>query len=344
MTVAQESQRILRELTEISAQYFNFNPPTFPSSENQDLQSTLFQNQSIVSGFGMGKDDKGAFYVRVYTSKKVKMNIENPLIAGCRAQYVFLGKDLLFNNPIPHPSPKYYTENGKFTCGSSIGAIDDFTNKPFAGTLGAIVKIGSQHFGLSNNHVFAGFNFYPKNKPFNMPAPMDTTPTQTARTETIGRLANIFPLAFGGPDFVTTNTMDAALIKIDDIAKVSSKQGTFFDSPIRTKDPTQGMKVKKVGRTSGQTFGTVEAVTPLKRLNTDEKRIPYFLCGPMWEVAPQEKGAVFSEGGDSGSLIVTEDEQFAVGLLVAGSKAGTTFIIPIQPILSHFGAQIVNGL
>jgi PKD repeat protein len=51
----------------------------------------------------------------------------------------------------------------------------------------------------------------------------------------------------------------------------------------------------------------------------------------------------FSAGGDSGSLIVTDDaNKYLVGLLYAGS--GTrTLANPIRPVLEHFGVVIDSG-
>jgi hypothetical protein len=53
--------------------------------------------------------------------------------------------------------------------------------------------------------------------------------------------------------------------------------------------------------------------------------------------------AGFSGGGDSGSLIVTDDSQFhPVGLLFAGSST-QTIVNRIDLVLSYFGVAIDNG-
>ena len=54
-------------------------------------------------------------------------------------------------------------------------------------------------------------------------------------------------------------------------------------------------------------------------------------------------GEPFSEGGDSGALIVTADGRAAVGI-VLGGHGGMTLLIPIQKVLDFFdGATLVGN-
>ena len=48
----------------------------------------------------------------------------------------------------------------------------------------------------------------------------------------------------------------------------------------------------------------------------------------------------FSQGGDSGSLVVDAVSRSPVGLLFAGGGS-TTFANPVDLVLTHFGAQIL---
>jgi hypothetical protein len=49
----------------------------------------------------------------------------------------------------------------------------------------------------------------------------------------------------------------------------------------------------------------------------------------------------FSDGGDSGSLVVDAVTRRAVALLFAGGS-GSTFASPIEPVLARFGVEIVS--
>jgi PKD repeat protein len=102
------------------------------------------------------------------------------------------------------------------------------------------------------------------------------------------------------------------------------------------------MPVKKFGRTTGLTHGTVAEVN----VTVEVCYIAFYnLClesayfNGQLGISPGD----FSGGGDSGSLIVTEDaSNRPVGLLFAGS-ATRTIANPIGPVLSRFGVTIDPG-
>jgi hypothetical protein len=82
------------------------------------------------------------------------------------------------------------------------------------------------------------------------------------------------------------------------------------------KEAKPGMPVKKSGRSSGLTFSIVLATNVTIRIAVSNTENAVFadqiLAGPM------------SIPGDSGSLVLTEDN-YVVGLLFAGSDQATTF-------------------
>ena len=100
------------------------------------------------------------------------------------------------------------------------------------------------------------------------------------------------------------------------------------------------LKVKKFGRTTSQTKGTVNAVNATLNVNYGSAGIACFTGQVI--ITPGS----FSAGGDSGSLVVVDgkgktrgDDGKPVGLLFAGSPL-STIISPIDPILDHFGVTI----
>jgi hypothetical protein len=55
---------------------------------------------------------------------------------------------------------------------------------------------------------------------------------------------------------------------------------------------------------------------------------------------------LFSQPGDSGSLIVTKDKTGnpkSVGIVVAGDENGLTFALSLHRILQYFGVEVVSG-
>jgi hypothetical protein len=99
--------------------------------------------------------------------------------------------------------------------------------------------------------------------------------------------------------------------------------------------PAVGLGVAKSGRTTGFTTGTIGSI------NTDVRVQYQQRCnaGKKFTVTYTDQivvsGSSFSAGGDSGSLVVTNDESHQpVGLLFAGSSS-TTIANPIGEVLAR---------
>jgi hypothetical protein len=117
---------------------------------------------------------------------------------------------------------------------------------------------------------------------------------------------------------------------IEDIGTISST--------VRT--PSIGLSVEKSGRTTGHTSGTVSSIS-----TTVNVRYPS-QCGknkgPVFQFTNQVvvSGSSFSAGGDSGSLIVTNDNcNQPVALLFAGSSS-STIGNPISQVLTRLSASL----
>lgn len=111
------------------------------------------------------------------------------------------------------------------------------------------------------------------------------------------------------------NIVDCAVAKPIDNSMIGTDIMEF--GPIAgIKEPQIGMEVKKSGRSSGVTYSIILATDVSIKVNISDTEYGVFtdqvLAGPM------------SMPGDSGSLILTEDN-FAVGLLFAGSEMATMF-------------------
>ncbi len=97
-----------------------------------------------------------------------------------------------------------------------------------------------------------------------------------------------------------------------------------------TKPAMLGMAVRKSGRTTGYTEGTITLLNATVSVAYGSRTARYtgqIITGPM------------SQGGDSGSLLVDATENKAVGLLFAGSNLSTIFN-PIDKVLAALNITI----
>lgn len=298
--------------------------------------------------------------VYVYTDKRVTQKETDflpKLLNGCSVEYPQgMTEDL--GGPIQSAQGDCFTfipgVNGNdpiYCCGSSVSP----GNEASAGTLGALVrKPGGQLYGLTNNHVSGGCNHSPINLPILAPGVLDVM-ANTLPPFTIGYHSEVLPFSIGtsGNVNISDNT-DAALFRIADGSAVSSMQGSVYDTPVNVADPIEQMIVEKVGRTTGHTTGRIvgRELRPLRvKARSARNGFEGIIMFPGVFVVHGDTRP-FSEGGDSGSLVVTtraDGTKLAVGIVFAGGADSLapggkrTSILPIAPILRRFNATLVGG-
>lgn len=122
---------------------------------------------------------------------------------------------------------------------------------------------------------------------------------------------------------IYANRVDAALARPDN-PMLFQQAIAEIGRPNGTKLAQLGMEVRKQGRTTGYTEGTVTLMNATVDVSYGEDMQARFvgqvITSPM------------SQGGDSGALIVERDSLKAVGLLFAGSRRATIFT-PMQTVL-----------
>lgn len=230
-----------------------------------------------------------------------------------------------------------------------------------AGTLGTAVRdrVSGDRLILSNNHVLANSNNATIGDPVIQPGAADGGQVEN---DTIAQLARFCPIEFsqapGGcglasgyadlgnalaqilgskhrlqviqADPAATNQVDAAIARplddsdvLDEILEIGEVSGTV--------DATLGMSIRKSGRTTELTTGEVTVIDATVNVSYGSGLVATFegqiVSGPM------------SQGGDSGSLLVSGDSLQAVGLLFAGSEQ-TTIYNPIQAVLDCLEIEI----
>ncbi|MER2528528.1 MAG: hypothetical protein ABTR07_11425 [Candidatus Competibacter denitrificans] len=234
-----------------------------------------------------------------------------------------------------------YIHKGRIACGSSCAP----SAETYSGTFGALAKdADGRLFILSNNHVLAACNHVPVGMPIMAPSNSDARPNKPAPLA-IGSHHGIVELRSGEPTLVPCAEVDAAVALVIDDKKVTSWQGDAegYDTPSAIIQPKAGMKVKKFGRTSGLTYGTVEAVIPGKMpLPYKTKNFSATVWFEnVWTILGMNES--FALPGDSGSLVVTDDGQHSVGLIFAASR-DYGIIVPITEALLQLGTlSLVSG-
>ena len=210
-----------------------------------------------------------------------------------------------------------------------------------AGTIGARVTAGGGGavFALSNNHVYANENQAVINDAVIQPGTFDGG---ISPADYIGDLADFKPINFCNPypSNCPDNVIDAAIASTTTALLGNSTPSDGYGTPkIATVGASINGKVKKYGRTTGLTKGSVYVINA-----TVDVGYSTGVARFVNQIVIQPGG--FSAGGDSGSLIVGDgkgknkaDNNKPVGLLFAGS-AFFTIANPIDAVLSEFGVTI----
>lgn len=308
-----------------------------------------------VVGVGVGrKNDDGEPSIRVMVEKKKPLaalgreEIIPTYIHAIRTDVVQVGKI----EALQSRRSKWRPAPG----GVSIGHY-----KITAGTLGTVVrdKSSGAKLILSNNHVLANSNDAELGDPILQPGPYDGgkvgddtiaslfrfAPIDFGQdtgtcplAETYAQVGNALAKLFGSKHRVTSikanpqavNYVDAAVALPMDVADVSE---SIIDvgAVSGTVEAFLGLEVTKSGRTTETTFGTINLINATIKVSYGGDKVATF--------ENQLVSGYMSQGGDSGSLLVTRFGQAAVGLLFAGSNQATIYN-PIQKVLEALHIEI----
>ena len=225
--------------------------------------------------------------------------------------------------------PNHRVRNQHF--GVSGGNVND-ASRSFccSGTLGALITDGTNQFILSNNHVLGRSGQAVAGEDVSQPGLIDNG----CRIATV--VADYTGAAPLGP-----SNVDAAVAQLRPGTMDSSGFIEDIGVPGSTiAAPTVGLSVAKSGRTTGFTTGTISSINT--SVNVQYQRG----CGggKKFTVSFTNQivinSSTFSAGGDSGSLIVTNNSSHnPVALLYAGSST-STIGNPIGEVLVKLGAAL----
>ncbi|MFT6098894.1 MAG: hypothetical protein ACJAYF_001437 [Arenicella sp.] len=290
----------------------------------------------ISIGVGTSDDnDQGHQLVVMYQDRKLK---DHPLINSIRdkarteVRVEYIGR-------VRARAAWHQSAVTPLRIGSSIGHF-----RVTAGTLGCFVEdqVTGNIGVLSNNHVLANMNNAALQDHIRHPAKNDGG----SGTDQFAELANFVPIALNNG----VNTVDCAWAELQNSAHPIDKIN-IYDSlgnainSINSATPQGargGLRVAKVGRTTGYTNGIIDVV------NTNNLMVAYGRVSARFDgqiVINSLSALPFSLAGDSGSLIVSDGFD-PVGLLFSGTasggfmNSGRTYANPIQSVLDMMALQI----
>ena len=225
--------------------------------------------------------------------------------------------------------PNHQVRNTHF--GVSGGNVNDITKRfCCSGTLGSLVTDGTNSYILSNNHVLGLSGQASPGDDISQPGLIDNN----CQTPPIVADFTVAPT-------LGSSNVDAAVAQL----RPGAMDPTGFIEDIgipssMVRSPSVGLSVAKSGRTTGFTTGTISSI------NTSVSVQYQRSCGQGKKFVVSYTNQVvissstFSAGGDSGSLIVTNDSNHQpVALLFAGSST-TTIGNPIGEVLAQVSSAL----
>ena len=279
---------------------------------------------------------KGRAAVRIFVERADVRGLPGQL-DGMPVDVKVTGRFMALSDPTTRqrPAPLGYSVGHPAITAGSIG--------------GRVVDGAGALYVLSNNHVLANSNNASIGDPALQPGPYDGG---TAPADQIGTLAAFNTIDFsGGP-----NTIDAA-IALSDATRLGNAtptddgygtpSGAIYgdannDGVFDDKTALLGLNVQKYGRTTKLTHGQITGINATVDVCYE---VFFIFCIKSARFVDQliiEPGS-FSGGGDSGSLIVTDDQnKNPVGLLFAGSST-QTIANRIDLVLNNFGVHVDGG-
>lgn len=291
----------------------------------QNMHTKRLMEIDGVVGTATGINQDGSTVIKIYAERDGVPDLP-ALLDGVPVEVEVTGMFVAYADP-----------TARFTRPVPIGVS---TGHPdiTAGTIGCRVKNAQgQVFALSNNHVYANSNAASIGDNELQPGPYDGGVNPA---DAIGTLYDFQTIDFNG----SNNYIDAAIASTTtDLVGYATPTGDGYGVPnVTTVSAYVGQTVQKYGRTTGWTHGTVSELNVTVDVCYAQRGLK---CTKLARFVNQIgiTPGTFSDGGDSGSLIVTDNaNKNPVALLFAGSST-RTLANPINAVLQRFGVTIDNG-
>lgn len=300
------TETLLQARDELEARLGGFGAVAAALSEGVSSDQLGMEN---IQGIGIGlKNTAGAYtgdvVVKVFVREKAAVSRLDSAAAvpeqvnGIPTDVEEVGEIFAqtYNRRYPRPVP----------CGVSCGHF-----RITAGTIGCLVVLNNNRLAiLSNNHVLANENNARPGDNIIQPGRVDGGSNPADR---IGVLERFVPIQFPGPNVVDC----AAAWTSFNLVKPQHVTYQLNPTPLA---PSLSLSVLKNGRTTQATQGVIVGIA------VNNVRVQYSAGVAVFNNQIIIRGigsAPFSQGGDSGSLIVSTRSRQPVGLLFAGSSTHT---------------------
>ena len=206
-------------------------------------------------------------------------------------------------------------------------------NYIFVGTLGAMVRdrTSGARMALTNFHVACVDSTWAVGNTMTQPGRVDGGACPTNKFGALVRA-------------VLSDHVDGAVVSID--AGKASACAIVDIGQVKGKNTAAiGMAIRKRGRTSGLTYGTVTSVDQTVSINYGDGLGTHTLKNQIRLEVDTAHSTVMSDHGDSGSVVVDANNK-VIGLLYAGIDPGHTvsFANPIQSVLDELNVDLCVSL
>jgi hypothetical protein len=283
--------------------------------------------QYNVVGVGIGRKRKGRRWtrtpcVRIYVEQKIARESlpDHFLIpeefGGVETDVIETGRFRALM--AAEPTSRKRWRPARPGCSIGFKFADSPAGELMAGTLGALVEANGIQYVLSNNHVLANENTLPIGTPIYQPGLQDRGDPVTDAIATLARFIAL--------DTEGMNTVDCALAALNAPGMVRPTVLPKIGR-LRSKEPidaAEGMRVEKIGRGTGYTTGTIIDVA-----YTGPIQFAHGILKFKDQVLIHGDDGAFSDGGDSGALVVDRASGRATGLLFGG--------VPEYTMANHIG-------
>ena len=212
--------------------------------------------------------------------------------------------------------------------GISIGPCRQVDGQGFVGTLGAIVRdtrTGAPML-LGNYHVFALDEDGAPGDALAQPGPPDGGACPQFLAGWLVRSS-----VGGEVDCAVAAPSRPVVRWIADIGPIAG-----------TAKPAIGQRVRKRGRTTGVTYGTIDTIDLTQQISFGTELVT--LTNQINVIPDTTRNAQFGARGDSGAVLVTDDNEI-VGLYMAGDEeSGNGIANPIASVLSALDVELATGV
>jgi hypothetical protein len=270
--------------------------------------------------------------IRVYVDEKRDVSTEESIpdnIQGVVTD-VIQRKIVLHTLSVPESSISLQADTGRYEPlkgGISIGPCRTIGGSIFVGTLGAIVKDNAtgNPMMLSNFHVMCVDTGWSVGDTLAQPGRVDSGRCPSDIVGTLQRAS------LGGQ-------VDCAVASITD--RSHACEIIDVGSVTGTSTATLGMPIRKRGRTTSLTYGTVDSIDLTVSVDYGPGLGFQTLRNQIGIKVDSSRSPQFGNSGDSGSVVIDNDRK-VVGLYFAGSADGSFGVAnPIQVVLDTLNVRL----